>query len=192
MYKIKFKQLTQEKFKKLDFSAFEEIFKLMLINRHKLFDDEYFRGEKPYIERIYEIIREHCPYFWIFYECEEKSIFSKEKFEKVIGFCYLYDFVPFKNRIFSAFATICFKKSSFGKAAFIGAKNLLEHLFDKVIDHKLKAETYSNNFFVANFLKRLNFSREGVLNKEILINNRLVDTEIWGIINPNSPHLSQK
>ena len=52
----------------LDFKVFWEIFNLMIKYRHKLFDDEYFKGDKPYIQRVYEIIEAHIPYFWVFYD----------------------------------------------------------------------------------------------------------------------------
>ena len=56
MHMINFFTLDKNRLKMLDFKVFWEIFNLMIKYRHKLFDDEYFKGDKPYIQRVYEII----------------------------------------------------------------------------------------------------------------------------------------
>ena len=148
MLTINFLNLDAERLKTLDFTTFEQVFKLMLKNRYKLFDDEHFRGDKPYMERVYEIIEAHSPYFWLFLDV---------KTGEVLGFCYFYDIVPFKNRIHSAFASICFKKEAFGMSAFIGAKRLLNHMFRVMKVFKIKAECFEGNLLIPNFLKKLGF-----------------------------------
>ncbi len=174
MLTINFLNLNEERFKNLDFTTFQALFELMLKNRHKLFDDEHFVGEKPYIQRVYEIIEEHLPYFWLFYDTVTGEI---------LGFCYFYDVVPRKGRIHSAFASICFKKEAFGPRAYVGAKRLLGHMFRVLKVFKIKAECFSDNILIPNFLMRLGFEHEATLKSEAVVQNRLKNIEIWSIFN---------
>ncbi len=178
MLTINFLNLDAERLKMLDFTTFEQVFKLMLKNRYKLFDDEHFRGDKPYMERVYEIIEAHSPYFWLFLDV---------KTGEVLGFCYFYDIVPFKNRIHSAFASICFKKEAFGMSAFIGAKRLLNHMFRVMKVFKIKAECFEGNLLIPNFLKKLGFEHEATLQNEAVVRSELKNIEIWSIFNPEIP-----
>lgn len=167
--------LNENRFKTLDFQSFQAIFNLMLNFRHKLFDDEYFNGETPYMERVYKIIETHVPYFWLF---------LNEKTHKTQGFCYFYDIVPFKNRIFSAFATICFDKKVWGKEAQIAAKKLLIKLFSEYQVYKIKAECYDTNVLIPKFLTTLGFQKEATLKNETIVENTLKTIDIWSIFNP--------
>ena len=176
MLTINFLNLNKERFNKLDFAAFQTIFALMLRHRHKLFDDEYFAGNKPYIERVYEIIQEHLPYFWLFYDV---------KTGEILGFCYFYDIVPGKNHIYSAFASICFAKKALGMRAYVGAKRLMNYMFRELKVTKIKAECYSDNLLVPNFLAKLDFQHEATLKSETIVQNRPKDIEIWSIFNPD-------
>lgn len=167
--------LNKNRFKTLDFESFQAVFNLMLAHRHKLFDDEYFKGKTPYIERVYEIIQEHVPYFWLF--LDEKTL-------KTQGFCYLYDIVPYKNRILSAFATVCFDKKVWGKRAQVAAKKLLIKLFSEYQVYKIKAECYENNILIPKFLTTLGFYKEATLENETIVENTLKNIDIWSIFNP--------
>ena len=162
MLTINFLNLNKERFNKLDFAAFQTIFALMLRHRHKLFDDEYFAGNKPYIERVYDV-----------------------KTGEILGFCYFYDIVPGKNHIYSAFASICFAKKALGMRAYVGAKRLMNHMFRELKVTKIKAECYSDNLLVPNFLAKLDFQHEATLKCETIVQNRPKDIEIWSIFNPD-------
>lgn len=179
MLTINFFNLNSERFKMLDFTLFGQIFALMLQNRYKLFDDEYLRGDKPYIQRVYEIIQEHLPYFWLFYDV---------KTAEILGFCYLYDIVPAKGQIYSASATICFKKSAWGKRAHVGAKRLLWHLFRGLNIQKIKAECYSDTLYIPNFLMKLGFCHEATLKSETIVAGKPKDIEIWSAFNPENTY----
>jgi len=172
MTQINFYALTPEKLKMLDFDTFSAIFRLMLINRHKLFDDEYLNGEKPYIERVYEIITNHSPYFWVFYDTNTL---------KTVGFCYFYDIVTSKKRIHSACTSICFDKSVFGPGAQNAAKSLLSHVFSCLHITKIKAECYTDNYLIPKFLERLGFCREAILKNETVVRGEGKDIEVWSI-----------
>jgi len=174
MLTINFLKLDQEGLNNLDFTTFWQIFQLMYKYRHKLFDDEYFRGGKPYMQRVYEIIEAHIPYFWLFYDT---------KTGETLGFCYLYDIVPTIGRIHSAFASICFKKEAFGMKAHIGAKRLLNHLFQDMNIFKIKAECYSDNHYTPNFLKKLGFEHEATLKHEVIVQHEVKSIEIWSVYN---------
>lgn len=175
MSTINFFELNKNSLKSLDVKVFWAIFNLMIKFRHKLFDDEYFRSDKPYIQRVYEIIEAHAPYFWIFYEVETAEI---------LGFCYFYDIIPAKNLIHSTCATICFDKKVWGITAQIGAKKLLIHILSRLNVYKIKAECYSDNFYTPNFLKKLGFKHEATLKNETIIGNTPKNIEIWSLFNP--------
>lgn len=175
MFPVNFFNLDKNNFKSLDFRVFWEIFHLMLQYRHKLFDDEYFKGDKPYIQRVYEIIEAHLPYFWVFYNNLNGEI---------LGFSYFYDIVPDKNLIHSACATICFKKEAWGKPAQIGAKMLISHAFSVLNIHKIKAECYFDNKYMPKFLTGLGFEHEATLKNETIVANKPKDIEIWSLFNP--------
>ena len=147
----------------------------MLKNRHKLFDDEHFLGDKPYLQRAYEIIKDHIPYFWLFYNVETGEI---------LGFCYLYDIVPLKDLMYSACASICFKKEAYGMCAHVGAKRLLNHMFRDMGIYKIKAECFEGNNLIPNFLKRLGFVHEATLYNEAVVRFEAKNVEIWSIFNP--------
>lgn len=168
--------LNDKNFKTLDFTAFEAVFKLMLKYRHKLFDDEYLKGNKPLMQRVYEIIAGYVPYFWLFLD---------EYTHKTLGFCYLYDIVPAKNHIHTASASICFDKNAFGAPAQNAAKTLLKSLFQDYKIYKIKAECYLDNHYVPNFLIKLGFNKEAVLKNEAIVENKPKDIEIWSIFNPS-------
>jgi len=168
-------KLDKKTFETLDFRAFYQIFELMIKCRHKLFDDEYFNTQTPYIQRVYEIIDAHLPYFWLFLD---------ENTSKPYGFCYLYDVVPAKNHIHSAFSTICFEKSAYGPLAKNTAKTLLEKLFQEYKIFKIKAECYEDNILIPNFLKRLGFQKEARLKSEVISGGKLKNLDIWSIFNP--------
>ncbi len=167
--------LNQKNFQNLDFTSFLAVFNLMIKNRHKLFDDEYLNARKPYMERIYEIIQIHIPYFWLFLD---------DKNRKVQGFCYLYDIIPAKNRIHTASASICFDKAVFGKPALNTAKKLLNQVFCTMNIYKIKAECYFDNHYMPNFLTKLGFQREAILINETIVDNQPKSIEIWSIFNP--------
>lgn len=175
MHMINFFTLDKNRLKMLDFKVFWEIFNLMIKYRHKLFDDEYFKGDKPYIQRVYEIIEAHIPYFWVFYD---------KITAEILGFCYFYDIVPHKKLIYTVSATICFKKSARGKTAIIGAKSLLLHAFNTLNIYKIKAECYFDNIYTPNFLTKLGFQHEATLKNETIVNNTPKNLEIWSIFNP--------
>ena len=168
-------KLDKNTFEMLDFKVFYAIFELMIKCRHKLFDDEYFNAETPYIQRVYDIINVHLPYFWLF--LDENTL-------KPQGFCYLYDINPSKNRIQSANATICFEKSAYGNAALETAKKLLAQLFGTYKIYKIKAECYSDNILIPNFLEKLGFQMEASLKNEVISRGALKNLDIWSIFNP--------
>ena len=168
-------KLDKKTFETLDFRLFYDIFELMIRCRHKLFDDEYFNTEKPYMQRVYEIIDIHLPYFWLF--LDKNTL-------KPCGFCYLYDVSPSKNRIHSANATICFDKSVYGKRAQNTAKRLLNELFQAYKIYKIKAECYSDNLLIPNFLKKLGFRMEASLKNEVISEGVPKNLDIWSIFNP--------
>ncbi len=174
MLTINFLNLDAKGLAELDFSTFQQIFDLMLRNRHKLFDDEYFSSEIPYIQRVYEIILRHSPFFWLFMDT---------KTGEFLGFCYLYDIVRFKGRMFAACATICFKKEAWGIKAHIAAKRLLHHLFNDLHLFKIKAECYSDNLYMPNFLKKLGFEHEATLKYETIVQKKPKNIEIWSVFN---------
>lgn len=167
--------LNKNNFKNLDFTAFWPIVKLMLRHRHKLFDDEYLNSDTPLLQRVYEIVEDYIPYFWLFLD---------KKTAKTLGFCYLYDIVTAKNTIYTACATICFDKSAYGPRAQNAAKTLLNTLFQDYKIYKIKAECYSHNIHIPNFLVKLGFCREAVLKNETIVENRPENIEIWSIFNP--------
>ena len=167
--------LNKKNFQNLDFTSFLAVFNLMLQYRHKLFDDEYINGDKPYIERVYEIINAHVPYFWLFYDTNTL---------KVQGFCYFYDIIPHKNHIHTASASICFDKAVWGKPALSVAKKLLNQVFCTLNIYKIKAECYFDNYFMPNFLTKLGFRREAILKNETIVDNQPKNIEIWSIFNP--------
>lgn len=175
MHLINFFMLDKNRLQTLDFKVFWEIFNLMLQHRHKLFDDEYFKCDKPYIQRVYEIITEHLPYFWVFYD---------KITAETLGFCYFYDITPHKNLIHTVSATICFKKSARGKTALTGAKSLISYAFNVLDIYKIKAECYFDNVYMPNFLTKLGFKREGILQNETIVNDTPKNLEIWSIFNP--------
>ncbi len=175
MFTIDFYNLSENRLNTLDFSEFQAIFNLMVEYRHKLFDDEYFNSDKPYIQRVFEIIKAHIPYFWVFYRVETGEI---------LGFSYFYDVIPSKNKIHSASATICFKKSARGIPALTGAKKLIIHAFGGLDIYKIKAECFSDNFYMPKFLTRLGFEHEASLKNETIVNNTPKNLEIWSLFNP--------
>ncbi len=175
MFTIDFFNLNEKRFEMLTFQEFEAIFNLMIEYRHKLFDDEYFNSDKPYIQRVYEIIKAHIPYFWVFYAVETGEI---------LGFCYLYDIIPAKKRIYNVSVTICFKKSARGLPAYIGAKKLLLQVFRFMHVYKIKAECWFDNYYMPNYLKKLGFQHEATLKNEAIVDNKPKNLEIWSIFNP--------
>lgn len=175
MFTIDFYNLSENRLNTLDFNVFQTIFDLMIEYRRKLFDDEYFKSDKPYIQRVFEIIQAYIPYFWVFYRIETGES---------LGFCYFYDIIPAKNKIHSVSATICFKKSARGLPALIGAKKLILHAFSTLDIAKIKAECFSDNFYMPNFLTKLGFEYEATLKNETIVNNEAKNLEIWSIFNP--------
>lgn len=175
MPSVNFFALDKNTFKNLDFTSFEAIFNLMLKYHHKLFDDEYFKADKPYIQRVYEIIESHIPYFWLFYD---------DKSKEILGFSYFYDIVPAKTLIHTVSATICFKKNARGLPALIGAKKLIIHAFTVLNIYKIKAECWFDNFYMPNFLTKLGFQHEATLKNEAIVENMPKNLEIWSIFNP--------
>lgn len=170
--------LNHKAFKMLEFTSFQAIFDLIIKNRQKLFDDEYLKSDKPYIQRVYEIIEQHIPYFWLFVD---------DKASKIQGFCYFYDIVPAKNLIHTVTATICFEKSALGKPALNAAKRLIEHAFTVLRIYKIKAECYFDTPFISNFLSKLGFSLEATLKNEVIVDSKPKNLEIWSIFN-SKPH----
>ncbi len=175
MFTIDFINLNENRFKSLDFQTFSGIFDLMFEYRHKLFDDEYFNSKKPYIQRVYEIIEGHIPYFWLFYKVQSREI---------LGFCYFYDIIPAKRHIHSVSATICLKKSARGLPALICAKKLISEAFNTLNISKIKAECFEDNLYMPNFLTKLGFRREAILKSETIVQNQPKNLEIWSIFNP--------
>lgn len=175
MLTIDFFKLSKNRLNMLDFSTFQAVFDLMIEYRHKLFDDEYFKSDKPYIQRVFDIINAHIPYFWIFYRVETGEI---------LGFSYFYDIIYAQNKIHCVSATVCFKKSARGLPALIGAKKLILHAFSALDIFKIKAECFSDNFYMPNFLMKLGFEHEGTLKNETIVKNQPKNLEIWSLFNP--------
>ncbi len=183
MPSVNFFALDVNTFKNLDYQAFEVIFNLMLKYKHKLFDDEYLKSDKPYIQRVYEIIEAHIPYFWLFFD---------NKSGEVIGFSYFYDIIPNKTLIHTVSATVCFEKNAWGLPALTGAKKLILHAFSDLNIYKIKAECWCDNHYMPNFLTKLGFEHEATLKNEAVVENQPKNLEIWSLFNPKFNFISPK
>ncbi len=66
--------------------------------------------------------------------------------------------------------------------AFDIRKTVIEALFRWIQVEHIRAWRIPENKAARNFLRRCGFKREGLLRKELLVNGKLSDMELWGIL----------
>ncbi len=138
--------------------------------QNQLFDDFFKSSPQTFLEKFINLINFHTPYFWAIYEA---------KSNKFAGFCYFYDVIKNRDKIFSATVTTAFDKAFWGKKARICAHEFLNYVFEKFEIQKLKAETYAKNPYPTRFLRDLGFVCEGILKGETLSNGAAIDVAVW-------------